>query len=223
MEMEGTLITGLITKIEELAVVKYKGSFSIIEGKVKIICFEGDKDSGMEMTPITMTEITGIEIPKVKVILIGAEDGIIVEVSDIVIREEGEDGILISNTMIQGTNNRPNLQIRIIIVHHPWDISTDTQSHMSNTHIPSNNNTSRKCRQLHRDKLQISVNCVKVKAIMIINANLQVILWPVHKKHLIKVAHITIKILIKGSGQMATLITMTLMGNLFSSGGSRCH
>ena len=187
MEMEVTLITGMITKIEELAVVKYKGSFSIIEGKVKIIHFEGDEDSGMEMTPITMTEITGIEILKVKVILIGAEDGIIVEVSDIVIREEGEDGILISNTMIQGTNNRPNLQTQIIIVHHPWDISTDTQSHMSNTHIPSNNNTSHKCHQLHHDKLQISVNCVKVKAIMIINANLQVILWPAHKKHLIKV------------------------------------
>ena len=174
----------------------------------------------MEMTPITATEITGIEIQKVKVILIGAEDGIIVEVRDIAIGEEGEDGILINNTMTQGTNNRPGLQTRIIIVHHPWDISTDTQSCMSNTHILSNNNTSRKCRQLHHDKLQISVNCVKVKATMIINANLQAILWPAHKKHLIKVDHITTKILIKGSGQMVTPITMTLMGNLFSSGGS---
>ena len=223
MEMEGTVITGMITKIEEPATVKYKGTFSIIEGKVKIIRFKGAEDSGMEMTPITMTEIIGIEIPKVKVILIGAEDGIIVEVKDIVIREEGEDGTLISNTTTQGTNNQPSLQTRIIIGHHPWDISTDTQSHMSNTHIPSNNNTHRKCRQPHHNNLQISVNCVKVKATMIIIANLQAILWPAHKKPLIKVTHITTKIRIKGSGQMATPITMTLMGNLFSSGGSRCR
>ena len=223
MEMEGTLITGMIIKIEELAAVSHQEIFSTTEVEVKKICFKGDKDSGMETTPIIMTEITGIEILKVKVILIGAEDGIIVEVRDIVIGEEGEDGILISNTMTQGTNNRPSLQTRIIIVHHPWDISTDTQSHMSNTHIPSNNNTRRKCRQPHHSKLQISVNCVKVKAIMIINANLQAILWPAHKKPLIKVDHITTKILIKGSGQMVTPITMTLMGNLFSSGGSRCR
>ena len=153
----------MIIKIEEPATVKYKGSFSIIEGAVKIIRFEGAKDSGMEMTPITATEITRIEILKVKVILIGAEDGIIVEVKDIVIRQEGEDGILISNTTTQGTNNRPSLPTRIIIAHHLWDISTDTQSHMSNTHTPSNNNTRLKCRKPHHDKLQISVNCVKVK------------------------------------------------------------
>ena len=212
----------MITKIEEPAAVKYKGTFSIIEDEVKITHFEGAEGSGMEMTPITVTEITGIEILKVKVILIGAEDAIIVEVKDIVIGEEGEDGILISNTMTQGTNNQPSLQTRIIIIHHPWDISTDTQSHMSNTHIPSNNNTHRKCHQPHHDKLQISVNCVKVKATMIINANLQAILWPAHKKPLIKVDHITTKIRIKGSGQMVTPITMTLMGNLFSSEGSRC-
>ena len=221
MEMEGTLIPGMIIKIEEPVAVKDNGTFNVIEGEVKIIRFEGAKDSGMEMTPITVTEITGIEIPKVKVILIGAEDGTIVEVRDIVIGEEGEDGILISNTMIQGTKNRPNLQTRIIIVHNPWAIRTDTQSHMSNTHTPNNNNTSRKCHQLHHNKLQIFVNCVKVRAIMIINANLQATLWSAHKKPSIKANHTT-KILITGSGHMATLITMTLMGNLFSSGGSQC-
>ena len=105
VEIEGTLITGMIIKIKEPAAVKYKGSFSIKEDKVKIIPLEGAKDSGMQMTPITATEITGIEIQKVKVILIGAEDGIIIEVRDIVIGEEGEDGTLISNTMTQGTNN----------------------------------------------------------------------------------------------------------------------
>ena len=222
VETEGTLITGMIIKIEEPAAVSHQGIFSITEVEVKIIHFEGDKDSGMETTPIIVTEITGIEFLKVKVILIGAEDGIIVEVRDIVIGEEGEDGILISNIMTQGTNNRPCLQTRIIIAHHLWDINTDTQSLMSNTHTPSNNNTHLKCRQPHHGKLQISVNCVKVKAIMIINANLQAILWSAHKKPLTKVAHITTNILIKGSGQMATQMTMTLMGNLFSSGGSRC-
>ena len=221
VEMEGTLKTGLIIKIEVLATVSHKGIFIITEVEVKIIHFEGDED-GMEMTPIIVTEITGIEIPKVKVILIGAEDGIIVEVRDIVIGEEGEDGTLINNIMTQGTNNRHSLQTRIITAHYLWDINTDTQSHMSNTHILSNNSSHLKCHEPHHGKLQISVNCVKVKAIMIINANLQAILWPAHKKPLIKVAHITTKILIKGSCQMATQITMTLMGNLFSSGGSRC-
>ena len=194
--------------------------FQYNKGEVKIIRFEGAEDSGMEMTLITMTEITGIEILKVKVILTGSEDGTIVEVRDIVIGEEGEDGILISNTTIQGTNNRPNLQTRIIIIHNPWAISTDTQSHMSNTHTPNNNNTSRKCRQLHHNKLQIFVNCVKVRVIMIINANLQAISWAVHRKPSIKADHTTTKILITGSGHMVTLITMTLTGNLFSSGGS---
>ena len=223
VEMEETLITGMIIKIEELAMVKDNGTFNIIEGEGKIIHFEGGEDNGMEMTLITVTEIIGIEIPKVKVILTEAEDGIIVEVRDIVIGEEGEDGILISNTMIQGTNNRPNLQTRIIIIHHPWVISTDTQSHMTNTHIPSNNNTSCKCHQLHHNKRQIFVNCVRVRATLIINANLQAILWPAHKKPSTKAAHIATKILIMGSGHMATLITVTLMGNFFSSGGSRCR
>ena len=126
----------------------------------------------MEMTPITVTEITGIEIQKVKVILIGAEDGTIVEVRDIVIGEEGEDGILISNTMTQGTNNQPSLQTRIIIAHHHqyrYPIPYEQYSY------PQQQQYRLKCCQPHHSKLQISVNCVKVKAIMIINANLQVI------------------------------------------------
>ena len=105
VETEETLKTGMIIKIEEPATVKDNGIFNIIEGEDKIIRFEGVEDNGMEMTLITVTEIIGIEIPKVMVILTGAEDGIIVEVRDIVIGEEGEDGILFSNTMIQGTKN----------------------------------------------------------------------------------------------------------------------
>ena len=69
-----------------------------------------------------------------------AEDGTIIEVKDIVIREEGEDGTLISNIMTQGTNNRPNLTTPITITHHRWDSNTATQSHMNNIHIPNNNN-----------------------------------------------------------------------------------
>ena len=110
METEGTLITSMIITIKEPAAVKDNGTFNIIQGKVKIIHFKGAKDRWMEMTLITMTETTGIEIPKVKVIQTGAEDGIIIEVRDIVIGEEGDNGILISNTMTQGTKNKPNLQ-----------------------------------------------------------------------------------------------------------------
>ena len=225
METEETLITGMIINIEEPVAVKDNGTFNIIEGKGRIIHFEDAEDNGMEMTLITMIETIGIEIPTVKVILTGVDDGIIiiVEVKDTVIMAEGEDGIPISNITIQGINNNPNFQIQIIIVHHLWDISTDTQSRMSNTHTPNNNNINLKCRQLHLNKLQIFVSCVIVKAIMIINANLQTILWPAHKKPSIKADHTAIRTLITGTGHMATMITMTLMGNIFSNGGSRCR
>ena len=225
MEMEGTLITGTITKIEEPATVKDNGTFNIIEGVDKTIRFEADKDSGMAMTLITVTETTGIDIPKVQVTLIGVDDGIvIIEVKDIVIGAEGEDGIPISSITIQGINNNHNFQTQIIIVHHPWDINKDTQSHMNNTHTPNhnNNNINLKCRQLHLNKLQIFVSCVIVKAITTINANLQVTSWLAHKKPSIKADHTVTKTLIMGTGHMVTTITMTLMGNLFSNGGSQC-
>ena len=188
METEETLITGMIINIEEPVPVKDNGTFNILEGEGKKIHFKGAENNGMEMTLITVTEITGIEIPKVKVILTGVEDGIIIiEVKDIVIVEEGENGIPISNITSQGINNNPNFQTQLIIVHHLWDINTDTQSHMSNTHTPNNNNNiNPKCCQLHLNKLQIFVIYVIVKAITIINANLQAILWPAHKKPSIK-------------------------------------
>ena len=223
VEMEETLITSMIVKIEEPVAVKDNGTFNLIEGEGKIIHFEGVEDNGMEMTLITMTEATGIEIPTVKVILTGAGDGIIIiEDKDIVIVEEGGDGIPISNITIQGIKNNPNFQTQIIIAHHLWHINTDTQSHMSNTHTPNNNNIYPKCRQLHHNKLQIFVSCVIVKAITIINANLQAISWPAHKKPSIKADHTAIRTLITGTGHMATMITMTLMGNIFSNGESRC-
>ena len=224
METEETLITGMIIKIEEPAVVKDNGIFNTIEGEGKKIHLEGTDNNGMEMTQITVTETTGIEILMVKVIETGEEDGIIIiEVKDIVIVEEGEDGIPINNITIQGIKYTPNFPTQIIIVHHLWDINTDTQSHMTNTHTPKNNNINHKCHQLHLNKLQIFVSCVIVKAITTINANLQVISWPAHKKPLIKADHTAIKTLIKGTGHMAIMITMTLMGNLFSNRGSPCH
>ena len=72
----------------------------------------------------------------VKVTLTGVENGIVItEVKDTVIMEEGEDGIPINNITIQGINRNPNFLIQIIIAHHRWDINTDIQSHMANTHM----------------------------------------------------------------------------------------
>ena len=221
VEMEVTLLTGMIIRIGEPATAKDSETFNIIEGVGKTTHIEVDEDSGIEMTLITVTEITGIEIPMVKVILIGVEDGIIITgVKDIVIVAEGEDGIPISNITIQGINQNPNFQIHIIIVHHLWDVNTDTQSHMSNTHTPNNNNISHICHQLHLNKLQIFVSCVTVKAITIISANLQAISWPARKKPLTKADHIATKILIMGNGHRVIMTTMTLMANIFSNGGS---
>ena len=105
----------------------------------------------------------------VKVILTEVDDGtIIVEVKDIVIVEEVDDGILVSNIMTPGTTRNPNFKTQITIDRLPWDINTDTQFHMVNTHTsPSNNSTRHKC-QPPLSKPLIFVNCATVKAI---NAN----------------------------------------------------
>ena len=79
-------------KNEALDAVKDNAIITIVEGVVTIIHIKDEVDNGMEMTRITMTETIGIDIPIVKVILTGVEDGIIlVEVKDIVIVEEGDD------------------------------------------------------------------------------------------------------------------------------------
>ena len=176
------------------------------------------------MTLTTVTETIGKEIPTVKELLIGVEDGIIMaEAKDTVIVAEGEDGIPISSITIQCTNKNPNFLIPIITSHHQWVINIDTQSHMDNIHIPNNNNIHLKSCQLHLNKRQTFVNCVTVKATMTISVNLPAILWPAHRKPLIKADHIATKTLTTGNGHKATLITMTLTGHLFSSGGSRCR
>ena len=184
VEMQVTLVTSMISKIGEPAAVKDNGTLMIIEGAAKIIHIVVNEDSGIAMTRITVIETIGTEILMVKVTLTGVEDGIIIrEVKDIVIVEEGEDGIPLSNITTQGFNRNTNFQIQIIIAHHQWDINTDTQSHMANTHTPNNNNSiNHKGPQLHLNKLQIFVSCVIVKAITTINVNLQAISWPACKK-----------------------------------------
>ena len=118
-------------KNEDLDVVKDNAILITVEGVVTIIHIEDEEDSGMELTQITVTETIGIEIPRVKVILTGVEDGIIkVEVKDIVIVEEGDDGIPISSIMIQGINRNTNFKIQITTDHPPWDINTGTQPHI---------------------------------------------------------------------------------------------
>ena len=147
----------------------------------------------------------------------------ITEVKDTVIMEEGEDGIPTSNITTQGINRNPSFLIQIITIPHRWDINTGTQSRMINTHIPRYHNNINHKDQLHLNRLQIFVNCAIVKATMTINVNLQAILWPAHKKPSIKADHTATRTLIMAIGHKAKTITMTLTGNLFRSGGSRCR
>ena len=211
-------------KNEDLDAAKDNVIQITVEGVVMIIHTKDEEDSGMEMTRITVTETIGIKIMIVKVILTEVDDGIIiVEVKDTVIVGEVDDGTPISSIMTQGTTRNLNYKTQITTDHPRWDINTDTQSHMVNTHTsPSNNSTRHKC-QPPLNKPLIYVNCATVKAITIINANLQAILWHAHKKPLIKADHTVTKTLIMGNGHKVMVTTMTQMGNLFSSGGSQCH
>ena len=172
VEIVEILITDMTIKNVALEEVKGNVILTTVEGVVKIIHIEDDEDSGMVMTQITVTETIGIEIPIVKVILTGVDDGIIiVGVKEIGIVEEGDAGIPISSIMIQGINRSLNFKIQITTDHPQWDINTGTRPHMVSihTHHNNNNNTRHKCQRLLNKPL-ISVNCAIVKAIMIINA-----------------------------------------------------
>ena len=217
-------ITAMTIKNEDLDAARDNVTQITVEGVVMIIHIKDEEDSGMEMTQITVTETIGIEIMIVKVIPTEVDDGIIiVEVKDTVIMGEVDDGTPISSIMTQGTNTSLNFKTQITTDHPQWDINIDTQSYMVNTHTsPSNHSTRHKC-QPHLNKPLIFVNCATVKAIMTTNANLQAILWHAHKKPLIKADHTVTKTLIMGNGHKVTVTTMTQMGNLFSSGGSRCR
>ena len=207
--------------IGEEAVVNQKGTFKITEVEVKIIHLEGNEDNGMVMTPLTMTGIIGIGMLMANIIPTEAEDGKVIEARDIVTRGEGENGTLIRNTRNHVTHNNTTTLIQIITACHQWAINTNTQSHMNNTlRTPNNSNMCHKDHQHNHDKLQTYANCAKIKAIMIINASLQAILWPTCKKLLIKVVHITTRILIKVTGQLGKMIITIPMDNLFNNGGS---
>ena len=189
--MEVTHKTGLNIKTEELVVVILKENLHIIEVGVKKIHSEGDADSGMEMSPRIVTEITGIDILKAQIILIGVDNEMVTEAKDTVIGGEVENGTLTNNIMTQVTSNMNSTPTPIIIAHPLWVINIDTQSHMNSIHTPNNNNISLKDSQHHHARLQTYANYAKIKIIMIINANLPVILWPTHKKLLIKAIHTT--------------------------------
>ena len=75
VEMEATPITGMIIRIGELAAVRVNGTSIIVEVVDKTIHIEVDVDSGKVMILTTVTETIGIEIPTVKEVLIGVEDG----------------------------------------------------------------------------------------------------------------------------------------------------
>ena len=111
-------IIAMTIKNEDLDAAKDNVIQIIVEGVVMIIHTEDEEDSGMEMTRITVTETIGIEIMIVKVILTGVDNGIIiVEVKDIVIVEEVDDGIPISSIMTQGTTRNLNFKTQITIDH----------------------------------------------------------------------------------------------------------
>ena len=67
--MEVTHKTGLTIRIAELVVVILKETLHIIEVEVKIVRSEGNTDSGMEMSPPIVTEITGIDSLIAQIIL----------------------------------------------------------------------------------------------------------------------------------------------------------
>ena len=66
-------ITDMTIKNEDLDVAKDNVIQTTVEGVVMIIHTKDEEDSGMEMTRITVTETTGIEIMIVKVTLTGVK------------------------------------------------------------------------------------------------------------------------------------------------------
>ena len=176
-------------KIEGEVKVKEKGSMQIIEEEVKIICLEGDKENGMVMTQVTVRETIGTEIMMAKTMGIEVGEGMAVQGKVIVIEDGEEDGTQIPNILNKNTHN--NTQIRIIISSLQWVINTNIRCPMSSTKPTHNHNSiTHRDHPHNRIKQQIYV---KIKAIMTINANLQVILWPKHRKPLIKDIHTTTK------------------------------
>ena len=218
----GTQIIDMKIKIEGEVEVKVKGSITRIGDEVKKTFHGADAGHGRIMIPITVTGIIGIDLAKAKVIVTEVGDGMATGDKMTVTEAEVDDG---TNMINIPHKNTPRITRRLIITSpHQWDDSTNTKCHMNNTHPTHNShNNIPNGRPHNQDKLQIYVNYVKTKATMITNASSQAILWPEHKRRLIKAAHIIIKNLLKGNGQMGRMIMMTPMASLFSSRGSRCR
>ena len=146
-----------------------------------------------------MTEIIGIEIMTVLVMEIEVGDGMAIEGKVMVIEDGEDDGIQIPNTHNRITHN--TIQTKIITRPLLWDANININCPMSNTHPTHNRNSSIPSDHPHnRDKRLTYVSCVRTKATMTINANLQVILWPEHKRPSTKTVCIITKTPIKGNG-----------------------
>ena len=177
----GTLTIGMKIKIEGEVEVKERGSLQIIEEEVEIIFQEGNTDNGMVMTQVIMTEIIGTVIMTVRTMVTGVGDQMAIE-AKVTVREDGEeDVILISNTLSRMTH--PNTHLKVIIGPLPWVVSTNTKYPRTSTQ-PTHNHNNITCRDHPHNcvKQQTFVSCAKTKAIMIINANLQVTSWPEPRK-----------------------------------------
>ena len=230
-EVEGTVVTmvledgaaleipiiAMTIKIKGEVKVKEEGSLQITEEEVKIISLMVDADNRMVMTWVTMTEIIGIEIMTVIIMEIEVGDGMVIEGKVIVIEDGEDNGIQVPNTHNRITHN--TTQTKTITSPLLWDANINTNCPMSNTHPTHNSNSSIHSDHPHnRDKQLTYVSCVRTKATMTISANLQVILWPKHKRPLTKAVCIITKTPLKGNGRTGTM--MTPMPNLFSKGGS---
>ena len=195
-----TQIIDMIIKIEGEVEVKVEGSITRIEEGVKKIFQGADAGHGRIMIPTTVIGIIGIDPVKAKAIVTEVGDGTATGDKMMVTEAEVDDGINMINIPHKNT---PKVTCRLIITGpHQWDVSTNIKCHMNNTHPTHNSNNMPNGHPHNQGKLQIYVNYAKTKATMIINASLQAISWPEHKRCLIKAAHIIIKNLLKGNGQL---------------------
>ena len=196
-----------------------------IEVEVKTPRFEDDENNGMVTISIIMIETIGIDMEIIKVMLTGVEDGMVIEVK-VAVTGVGEDaGTPIPIIHNRAIHSNHNTQTPIIIVHLQWVININTKCPMNSIPAIRNSrpNISHKECQHNHTKLQIYVNCVRIRAIMIIIANLQVTLWPEHRKLLTKDTPTVTKTQIKVTGLMGKMTIMTQIASFFSKGGSRCH
>ena len=167
-------------KIEGEVEVKVEGSIMKIEDEVKKTFQGEDVGRGIIMIPTTVIRITGIDPIKAKIIVIEVGDGTETGDKTMVTEAEVDDG---TNTInIPHKNILKIICCLIITGPHQWDVSTNTKCRTNNTRPTHNSNNMPNDRLHNQDKLQIYVNCVKIKGTMIINVSSQATLWPEHKR-----------------------------------------